>query len=156
MINLEVLRYSPSPESTLGLLANLTHGYEFLCFSLEDPMRDVKIAGDTAIDNGTYQVTLRTHGGFHEAYSKPDHWAYKFHKGMLWVRDVPKFDDILVHPGNRKKHTRGCLLVGNGTRENLTDEGELQSSRDAYRRIYPPLAAALLDGQKMAITYRAA
>ena len=156
MINLEVFRYAPGQESTLGVLSNITHSNGFLCFTLEDAMRDVKVAGETAIPNGTYEVMLRTHGGFHEDYSRPDHWAYSFHKGMLWIREVPEFTDILIHAGNRKKDTKGCLLVGDGARQNITDEGEIQSSRDAYRRIYPPIAAGILDGQRTVITYRSA
>ena len=156
MINLDVYRFAPGAESTLGILSNITHGHEFLCFTLEDAMRDAKVAGETAIPNGTYEVELRTEGGFHGAYSKPDHWAYSFHKGMLWVRNVPGFEFILIHPGNHKGNTEGCLLVGNGARENVTAEGEIQSSRDAYRRIYPPIAAGILDGQRTVLTYRSA
>lgn len=157
MMNLEVFRYSPGEDSTLGLLFDITGGgRQWLSYALEDPMRDVKIAGDTAIPDGTYPLTLRTEGGFHKDYSEPGHWAYKIHKGMLWVRDVPDYEYILIHTGNRDKHTRGCLLVGNGSRQNLMDEGEIQSSRDAYKRIYPPIAAALLAGTKVAITYRSA
>ena len=154
MINLEVFRYSLGKESTLGILANISHGREFLCYTLEDPVRDVKIAGDTAIPANTYEMTLRTEGGFHEAFSKPDHWAYAIHKGMLWIREVPEFEYILLHTGNRDIHTKGCLLVGDGSKENIVDEGEIQSSRAAYRRIYPPIAAALLEGTRVAITYR--
>lgn len=157
MMNLEVLRYSPGIESTLGLLFDISNGRRFLCFTLEDPMREgPKIPGKTAIANKTYELTLRTEGKFHDTYSKPDHWAYKFHKGMLWVRDVPDFKWILIHTGNRDEHTKGCLLVGDTAVQNLTDEGEIQSSRNAYRRIYPPIAAALLEGTKVAITYRSA
>ena len=156
MVNLDVYRFAPGAESTLGIFSDITHGHEFLCFTLEDAMRDVKIAGRTAIPNGTYELTLRTEGGWHLEYSKPDHWAYSFHKGMLWIREVPDFKWALIHPGNNHEDTKGCLLVGNGARENVTAEGEIQSSRDAYRRIYPPIAAGILDGQRTVITYRTA
>ena len=39
------------------------------------------------------------------------------HKGMLWVRDIPGFEYILIHTGNTDEHTSGCLLVGD-TQEN--------------------------------------
>jgi hypothetical protein len=72
--------------------------------------RDVKVKGETRIPAGRYQVTLRTEGGFHSKYSEK---YGEMHKGMLWVRDVPGFEYILIHTGNTDEHTAGCLLVGN-------------------------------------------
>ena len=40
------------------------------------------------------------------------------HKGMLWVRDVPGFEYILIHTGNTDEHTAGCLIVGDSQQNN--------------------------------------
>ena len=40
------------------------------------------------------------------------------HKGMLWVRDVPGFEYILIHTGNTDEHTSGCLIVGDSQENN--------------------------------------
>lgn len=152
MKNLELLRYSFGVESTLGLLFDITGGgREFLCYVLEDEAREVKVPGETCIPAGTYEVTLRTEGGFHQRYAQqyPD-----IHKGMLWLRNVPNFEYILIHCGNTDDDTAGCLLVGDGSSQNITEDGQLQASRNAYRRIYPPLANALANGERIALTVR--
>jgi hypothetical protein len=44
--------------------------------------------------------------------------------------------------------------VGDGVAENITEKGHLQDSTMAYRRIYPPIAEALTQGEKVWITIR--
>jgi len=146
MINLELTRFSFGVEATLGVLHDISGGgRDFLCFTLEDEPREVKVPGETCIPAGTYELAVRDYGGFHERYSDPHSWANSIHRGMLEILNVEGFSDILIHTGNRDEHTRGCILVGDGATQNVTEEGALQSSRAAYRRIYPPLIAAMLD-----------
>ena len=70
-------------------------------------------------------------------------------KGMLWVRDVPGFEWILIHTGNTDEHTAGCLLVGNSS----DLKGFIGSSVNAYKRIYPPIAKAIENGEEVTIEY---
>ena len=151
-MELEVLRFSSQKDSTNGLLFDITGGKRrFLCYTLEDEHRDVKVAGETRVPAGTYRVTLRTTGGFHGRYLKK---YGEMHKGMLWVRDVPNFEYILIHTGNTDEHTAGCLLVGDSQQANFGDSnGFVGSSTQAYKRIYPPIAAALEAGEEVTITY---
>ena len=149
--NLEVLRYSSGADSTLGILSeNGPEGREFLAYTLEDEFREKKVSAETRIPEGTYDVTLRTEGGFHSRYAAK---FGDFHKGMLWVRDVPGFEYILIHTGNTDEHTEGCLLVADSSTQNITKDGFIGASVSAYKRIYPSLAQWLLDGNILTITY---
>ena len=150
-MKLEVLRFSSDNDSTLGALFDVTEKRKFLCFTLEDEFREVKVSGETRIPSGTYNITLRTVGGCNQRYD--DKFGTDFNKGMLWVRDVPGFEYILIHIGNTDDNTDGCLLVGDSQTQNITKNGFIGSSTDAYTRIYPPIADVLVDGGKVTITY---
>ena len=141
-MDLEVLRISSQKDSTNGLLFDVTGGKRvFLCYTLEDEHREEKVAGETRIPEGTYKITLRKVGGFHSRYTNK---YGEMHKGMLWVRDVPGFEYILIHTGNTDEHTAGCLIVGDSQQNNaIKSNGFVGSSTQAYKRIYPPIADAL-------------
>ena len=146
-MRLELYRFSSQNESTIGILYlvnNETNQKDFLCFTLEDEKRSVKVYGETRIPKGTYQIEYRKEGGYHNKYSKR---FPSIHRGMLEVRDVPNFTHILLHCGNTDDDTDGCLLVGNVVSQNITKDGFLGQSTDCYKRIYPILAD-ILDKQK--------
>jgi len=48
-MKLEVLRFSSDSDSTLGVLFDTTNERKFLCFTLEDEFREIKISGETRI-----------------------------------------------------------------------------------------------------------
>ena len=151
-MKLGVLRFSSDSDSTLGILFDITDGNKFLCYTLEDEFREVKIPGETRIPEGTYNVTLRTEGGLNQKYN--DKFGEEFNKGMLWVRDVPGFEYILIHIGNDDDDSAGCLLVGDTQTQNITKRGFIGSSTDAYKRIYPQIADVLVNGGQVTITYK--
>lgn len=138
-----VLRLIDDGDATVGAFYIDGKGY---CFTLEDEEREEKVKHETRVPEGRYRVTLRTEGGFNNRYTKK---YGDFHKGMLWVRDVPGFEYILIHTGNTDEHTSGCLLVGR-----TVQKGFLGSSVDAYKEIYPIIAAALLKDEEVHITYK--
>ena len=121
----------------------------FQCYGLEDPYREVKVAGETRIPAGRYKLDLRTEGGFDQRYRER---FGSLHKGMLWVRNVPGFTWILIHCGNTPEDTEGCLLVGRGWTE---QEGKpfVSSSVAAYREMYPKVADAIIAGNDVMINY---
>lgn len=150
-MRLEVQRFSSGDDSTLGLLFDVSGGdREFLCFTLEDEKRDIKVKGETRIPAGKYEIKLRKEGGFHNRYTKK---YGSMHKGMIHVQDVPGFEYILWHTGNTDEHTDGCLLLGDTATQNKTKEGFIGASVDAYKRVYPKIAECLENGIGCEVTY---
>jgi len=145
-MKLEVLRYNSSDDFTTGLLFDVTDNVRsFLCYTLEDQAQTKKVYGETRIPSGTYKLTLRAEGGFHSRYAaKFGDW----HRGMIYVNDVPNFEYILWHIGNDDDDTAGCLLVGKTSQDNF-----IGSSTNAYKEIYPPIRDAILNGDDVSVTY---
>jgi len=147
----EVLRISSDKDSTSGLLFEIEGNKRtFLAYTLEDEQRDVKVWGETRIPAGTYKLGLRTEGGFHNRYKT----KYTFHKGMIHVLDVPGFEYILWHTGNTDENTAGCLLLGNTqTNNRIAKDGFVGNSVDAYKFVYPRVAAAIEAGLDVEVEY---
>ena len=72
---------------------------KFQCFTLEDKIREIKIAGKTAIPKGNYKVILSM--------------SNRFQKVLPLIMDVPNFAGVRIHSGNTHADTEGCILVGN-------------------------------------------
>ena len=89
-MKITVVRIKSDDDATLSLVS--VDGY-FQCFGLEDEYREEKIAGETRIPAGLYNVGVRDEGGFHNRYMRK---FSKFHRGMLEVQDVPNFKYILI------------------------------------------------------------
>ena len=161
-MELEVIRFSSGTDSTNGiLLETIEQGNEidgswrqkkFLAYTLEDEYRSEKVFGETRIPDGTYKLGLRKVGGYHAKYSKR---FPHIHVGMLHVLDVPGFEYILIHCGNTDENTAGCLLVGDSQENNqITKDGFIGKSTQAYKRIYPRIAEAIDCGEEVKITYK--
>lgn len=132
---IRVDRYLSTNEATLS---RVFVNEELFCYGCEDEYRAVKIPGETRIPAGSYKITLRTWGGFYERQKTSRRFrdiggAGVDHPGMFWVRDVPGFEDILIHPGNSERDTAGCLLVGMERNETRMI---VLNSTDAYIRLY--------------------
>ena len=146
-MELELLRYSDKNESTTGLLsADLGCCKDFLCFTLEDTYRNKKIKGETRIPSGRYKIELRTIGGHHKRYKKK---FPEFHKGMLELKDVEGFTDILIHIGNTIKDTKGCILTGWDPIANIIREGWSGASTSAYKYVYQYIIKAFNDNEEV-------
>jgi hypothetical protein len=101
----------------------------FCAYGLEDEHRVIKVAGETRVPAGRYQVKVRHEGKHYQQYQR---LFPEWHRGTLHITNVPGFKWIMIHIGNTDEDTEGCLLVGSSVGRDMT----LKGSRDAYRRFY--------------------
>lgn len=99
-MKIEVIKIAETPKSTLSKM--MIDGL-FFCFVIEDGYKKIKVPGETRIPDGTYRIGSRTYGKFWTKYKKTTTFIPQ-------LFDVPGFLDILIHPGNTIKDTRGCIL----------------------------------------------
>jgi len=135
-------RFHKSDDFTIGKL--FIDG-TFECYTLEDEFRSVKVMHETRIPAGMYEIKLRTFGGHHEKYKLK---FPEFHKGMLWLQNVPNFKDILIHIGNTDEDTSGCLLL---VKEVNLLTGYGSKSTQAYIEMYKKVIAAFNKNEKVTI-----
>ena len=151
-MKLRLERRWPKATYTIGVL--FIDGIRY-CETLEDydrglrqsdPLRDIqrrKIAGETAIPKGTYEVQMNVTSPKYAGVA----WYYNFCRGkMPRLKDVPGFDGILIHPGTSALDTKGCILVGKNTKV-----GQLTDSRSCFQQIYKLMKAAADKGEEITI-----
>ena len=150
---LEVLRISSQKDSTSGILFDITDNKrKFLCYTVEDEYRATKVMHETRIPAGVYQLTLRSEGGFHSRYISK--YGADWHRGMIYVNNVPGFEYILWHTGNTDESTSGCLILGDSQTSNLVQaDGFVGSSVNSYKKVYPIVRDAILSGEKVLVKY---
>ena len=135
-MKLTLKRSTGNDVCTLGEL--LVDG-EHECFTCEDPVRETeapvkewKIAGETAIPRGTYEVII-TH-------------SVRFKRELPLLLNVPGFSGVRIHPGNTAEQTEGCVLVGN-----LLGANAVLESRNAFNALFEQMQDALAGGEKIHI-----
>ena len=129
----------------------------YYCNTLEDRDRGLKqtdrlsfiqsrkVAGETAIPKGKYNVTMNVTSPKYAAVA----WYYNFCRGkMPRLQAVPGFDGILIPPGgsNGPLDTRGCILVGKNTKV-----GKLTDSKACFQEVYKLMKAAADKGEEITI-----
>jgi hypothetical protein len=151
-MHIDLKRFQDDGDTTLGAL--FVNGV-FNCFIVEDQQQTKKVWGEMRIPEGTYDISLRKSGGFHNRYS------VKFadmHKGMLCIHNAPEwkiiqgditFQYVLIHIGNTDEDTAGCLLPNEAV-NSRTMKGS--GSTNAYKKLYPIITEELLLGRKVKIT----
>jgi len=118
-------RLHKTDKSTIG---ELYVDGKFECYTLEDVERKEKVFGKTAIPKGNYEVVMTM--------------SNRFKKMMPLLLNVPGYDGVRIHSGNKSEDTEGCLLLGK-TR-GIDSIGE---SRNAIAAFYPKVEAALKVGK---------
>ena len=101
---------------------------DYLCDTIEDTDRMLnssmdeetikkrKVYGQTAIPIGTYEVEITC--------------SPKFKKKLPRLLNVKGFEGILIHSGNTKEDTLGCILVGYNQKK-----GMVLNSRQAMSKL---------------------
>jgi hypothetical protein len=119
-MELQVKRIDLTDESTIG---ELSLNGQFECYTLEDKVRPVKIAGKTAIPAGRYEMIIN--------------FSQRFRRELPLLLNVPDFEGVRLHPGNTDEDTEGCILVGETKKTNFVGD-----SKPAFDRLFPKLKAA--------------
>lgn len=153
-MKLHLKRYFSNHQMTLGCLVQEREEYvslgTFVCHTLEDEHRDVKVKGHTRIPAGTYKITKRKEDTpLTLKYRKKYGSWFDYH---LVVNDVPGFTNVYIHVGNRHEHTDGCILVGNRQGSPKWDQIVLQDSANCYKMLYKTIGKELEKGNDVHIT----
>lgn len=109
-------------------IGELYHNDKFICYTLEDKVRPMKIYGETAIPYGTYQVIVNH--------------SQRFNQLMPLLLNVPNFEGIRIHMGNVSANTNGCLLVGTKKGKN-----SVLYSKAAYAKVFNLINTLLKTGK---------
>lgn len=113
---------------------------EYICDTLEDKDRGlkqsmlkndiakIKVMHQTAIPTGTYKVNLDT---FSPKFGYQDFYKKTCNGKLPRLVNVPGYEGVLIHVGNKAEDTSGCILVGYNK-----VKGGLTNSRDCFKLLY--------------------
>lgn len=131
--------------STQGIFTEKTLQDPFVCHSLEDEKRDIKVSGETRIPVGFYELKIWNDG------QHPNQWVLDhrvkygdWFKFPIEVTKVPGFTGVLIHTGIDQSHTEGCILLDDTMGNNTVDTANqgarsLQAVKRFYEKVYPAL-----------------
>lgn len=132
-MKISVVRTTRTPNSTGGLL--YIDG-KFQCVTLEpydrsiyqtDPSSSIariKVQDKTCIPYGQYNVTIT--------------YSPHFQRDLPLINNVPGFQGVRIHPGNKPSDTEGCILIG----EELNIDW-VSNSIKTFDKVYPQIQQAL-------------
>lgn len=136
---------------------------ERICFYLEDGAQvGEKVAGQTRIPAGRYELVLRTDSAkFARYYIDP--WTKDWFKGMPHYVDVAgdgagfenvSFKYVMAHPGTTVKDTDGCPLTGGEYVRGASGDFEIKggTSRPAFKKLCLAFYAHLDAGRHVFVT----
>jgi hypothetical protein len=116
---LELKRKIFTDDSTIG---ELSIDGKFVCYTLEDKVRDKKIQNVTAIPYGKYEIAIT--------------FSNHFQQYMPLLLSVPGYEGVRIHSGNKSTDTEGCILVGSSKSLNF-----IGNSRATYKTLFTKLKA---------------
>lgn len=155
-MKLTLKRIFKGPKYTIGHLF-INGVYE--CDTLEPPYMGTKQTdsiefikstkkGNTAIPSGVYNINM----DIISPKFKDRSWAKPFGGKLPTIEDVPAFDRVLIHVGNKASQyglsdTQACILVG----ENKI-KGQVISSTACFTELVTVLLKAKLTGEKITLS----
>lgn len=113
---------------------------QFFCYAIEDARRETKIPGETCIPPGLYDLGIRF----------SPHFSPKLGHDMIWVKDVPGYEFILIHTGNTVLDTKGCLILGKTVGTMKCSDGIVRdavlTSKPTYMEFYASVIGDIKNG----------
>jgi len=129
-------------EGKNSILSHLYIGGLFVCYLLEDRLREEEIAGETAIPLGEFGLSLNHWAGMHAEYAKR---FPAMHEGMVEITEIPNYQLVFFHIGNYHTQTAGCPLIGSYWQV-VEGDYQVMGSEVAYRYVYPRLLKEIQHG----------
>jgi hypothetical protein len=111
---LQLKRKIFTDDSTIG---ELSIDGVFVCYTLEDKVRTTKVQNVTAIPYGKYEVIIN--------------FSNRFQQYMPLLINVPNYEGVRIHSGNKSTDTEGCILVGSSKSLNF-----IGNSRATYKSLF--------------------
>ena len=117
---LELKRKIFTDDSTIG---EISIDGIFVCYTLEDKVRPTKIKSVTAIPYGKYELAIT--------------FSNRFQQYMPLLLNVPGFEGVRIHSGNKSADTEGCILVGSSKSLNF-----IGNSRATFKSLFERIKTA--------------
>lgn len=138
-MNLHLKRKPSFQKATLG---ELYIDDIFECHTCEDIVREgPKVYGETAIPAGTYRITIDRSPRFSKKAGRDVF--------LPLINDVPGFEGVRIHPGNKPEDTEGCVLVGQAVG---IDNASVLYSKLAMDKLQPKIQDAINRGEDVWLT----
>ena len=111
---------------------------QYICNTLEDtdrgldqnmPLEEIKkkkVYGETAIPTGVYKVDMNTISPKFKSRT----WAKPYGGKLPRLIEVPGYEGVLIHAGNKAEDSLGCVLVG----ENKV-VGQVINSQASFKKV---------------------
>lgn len=140
-------RYSDNGNSSQGIVCEKQHPKPlFQCYTMEDEHRNIKMAGETRIPEGLYEVKYRkVLSPLTQKYRNKFQW-FKWH---LELQNVQGFSYVYLHIGNTEKNSDGCILISNTANNNQVARGFNGESTAAFEMLYGKIISELDYGNKV-------
>lgn len=106
-MEIDLIRKTKTDKTTIG---DLSVNGKFFCFVFEDKdrgltqsmsltqIKKLKVYGETAIPEGRYEIVITM--------------SDRFKRRLPLLMNVPGYEGIRIHTGNKAVDTHGCLLPG--------------------------------------------
>ncbi len=163
-MNFLLQRFSDNRDSTLGLLFEKRDDGKgpklvFQNYTLEDEYRAEKVASETRIPAGFYELKIS------KIYDKDKkeivsplteryRTKYPWFKNHIEVTGIKNFSSVYCHIGNNDDQTAGCLLFGDNADNNMIGPGSISNSTASFKRWYDKVYDHLESGKKAFIEVR--
>lgn len=125
----------------------------FECYTLEDAYLgdEVKVAGQSCIPCGDYNVRLRWSPGLKQELPV----LFTYEQNGIYVIESPlkkvRFEQVMFHAGNDEGDTLGCPLVG---QTRALDNSRIDFSRPALSELLQKIRAAIGRGESIRCSIR--